>query len=70
MLLTLASGLLVFANLLIPTAIFVFAVGFFPHKPFLPGRSELYGGDRQGLPEPPFDKVIFMVVDALRRYDL
>ncbi|KAK3380313.1 alkaline-phosphatase-like protein [Lasiosphaeria ovina] len=59
--------LLVAANALIPVAIFVFATGFFPYKPLLPGLAE-YGplpeyGDP---PAPPFDRLVFMVVDALR----
>ena len=55
----------VIANILIPVAIFVFAVGFFPYKPFLPGKARFKDGDVRGA---PFDKVIFMVVDALRRF--
>ena len=56
--------LLALANLLLPVAILVFAKGFFPYKPFLPGIAT-----SDGLPsEPsPFDKIILMVVDALRR---
>ena len=64
-----ASILLAIANLLIPVAVLIFATGFFPYKPFLPGLAkfqELKYGDP---PEAPFDKVIFMVVDALRRSD-
>ena len=62
-----SSILLAIANLLIPVAVLIFAKGFFPYKPFLPGLAkfqELRYGDP---PEAPFDKVIFMVVDALRR---
>lgn len=58
--------LLILANLLIPIAVLTFATGFFPYKPFVPGLAEyeqtIYG-------EPPaaqFDKIVFMVVDALR----
>ena len=69
MLLTLSTSLLIVVNLLIPTAILIFAGGFFPYKPFLPGRSHYHGGDIEKVPDPPFDKVIFMIVDALRRYD-
>jgi len=66
--------LLTLANLLIPVAIFIFATGFFPYKPFIPGLAtyEELGGDDafgQGRKEPPrapFDKLVFMVVDALR----
>jgi len=56
--------LLIAANILIPIAILVFASGFFPYKPFLPGLAIEIGES----PEAPFDKVVFMVVDALRRY--
>lgn len=66
--------LLALANLLIPVAILVFATGFFPYKPFMPGLAEYeelpFGGkdvdDLQQPPEAPFDKLVFMVVDALR----
>lgn len=60
--------LLTLANLLIPVAIFVFATGFFPYKPFLPGRATFQAPQNSGQSaSAPFDKVIFMVVDALRR---
>lgn len=63
---TLATLLLVVANLLIPVAIFTFATGFFPYKPLLPGLAQ-YGDSQYGLPPAaPFDRLIFMVVDALR----
>ncbi|KAI1641831.1 alkaline phosphatase-like protein [Daldinia loculata] len=58
--------LLVAANLLIPVAILLFAVGFFPYKPFLPGLAEYQSLDYGSPPEAPFDRLIFMVVDALR----
>ncbi|KAF2847226.1 GPI ethanolamine phosphate transferas-like protein 2 [Plenodomus tracheiphilus IPT5] len=66
--------LLTLANLLIPVAILVFAAGFFPYKPFMPGLAQyedlaIYGGedhDVQKQPEAPFNKLVFMVVDALR----
>ena len=63
--------MLTIANLLIPTAILIFATGFFPYKPFITGRAS-YGDGKDGKNDnkyetPPFDKVIFMVVDALRR---
>ena len=54
----------VIANLLIPVAICIFAIGFFPYKPFIAGKASFGGED---VPSPPFDKVVFMVVDALRR---
>lgn len=70
----LRTVLLALANILIPVAILVFATGFFPYKPFMPGLAqyEELGWDRefgegwQSPPEAPFDKLVFMVVDALR----
>lgn len=63
---TLSTVLLVAANLLIPVAIVVFASGFFPYKPLLPGLAT-YGDSQYGPPpSAPFDRVVFMVVDALR----
>jgi ethanolamine phosphate transferase 2 subunit G len=60
--------LLTVANLLVPIALLTFASGFFPYKPFLPGLAEWMDTSPDPGPEPPFDKVVFMVVDALRRY--
>lgn len=70
------KALLALANLLIPIAILVFATGFFPYKPFMPGLAEYedvtwiseHGESNEVLqhPEAPFDKLVFMVVDALR----
>ncbi|KAJ4987461.1 gpi ethanolamine phosphate transferase 2 [Stagonosporopsis vannaccii] len=68
------KALLALANLLIPVAILIFATGFFPYKPFMPGLAEYEelktnakdGGSMQHPPEAPFDKLVFMVVDALR----
>lgn len=61
------APLLVIANLLIPLSIVIFATGFFPHKPYLPGlaRHDSHGLDP--APSAPFDRLVFMVVDALRR---
>jgi ethanolamine phosphate transferase 2 subunit G len=59
--------LLIVANLLIPIAILTFASGFFPYKPFLPGLAKYEDLGFGQLPKAPFDKVVFMVVDALRR---
>ncbi|KAF1985913.1 alkaline phosphatase-like protein [Aulographum hederae CBS 113979] len=58
--------LLALANLLIPAAVLVFAKAFFPYKPFLPGLAEYQVLDYGDPPPAPFDKVVFMVVDALR----
>jgi predicted AlkP superfamily pyrophosphatase or phosphodiesterase len=56
------------ANALTTCAILVFAAGFFPHKAFLPGLAAWPAGQDESQMSPPFDRVIFMVVDALRRY--
>lgn len=64
--------LLSLANLLIPVAILVFATGFFPYKPFIPGlatHDKLGWDEKMGWKQPSnerFNKVVFMVVDALR----
>lgn len=68
---------LTLANILLPVAVLTFASGFFPYKPVLPGLAhfEEEGGpdgvgeaDENGRARAAaaFDKVIFMVVDALR----
>ncbi|KAF4634614.1 hypothetical protein G7Y89_g3507 [Cudoniella acicularis] len=57
---------LLVANVLIPVAILTFASGFFPYKPFLAGLAQYEPLEYGAPPEAPFDKVIFMVVDALR----
>ena len=58
--------LLLAANLLVPLAIGIFGKGFFPYKPLLPGLAR-YEDHGFGPAAPaPFDRVIFMVVDALR----
>jgi hypothetical protein len=64
-----ATLLLVAANILVPIAILVFATGFFPYKPFLPGLAEFRatGPSGHGPPAAPFDRLVFMVIDALRR---
>jgi ethanolaminephosphotransferase len=59
--------LLTIANVFIPLSILVFATGFFPYKPFLPGLAQFEELDYGPPPEAPFDKIVFMVVDALRR---
>lgn len=61
---------LTLANLLLPIAVLVFAAGFFPYKPVLPGLATFEEQDEHGHAgergAPVFNKVIFMVVDALR----
>jgi len=60
------------ANVLLPIALLVFASGFFPFKPLLPGPAVFEGDEKEqeiwvsGQPEAVFDRVVFMVVDALR----
>lgn len=56
------------ANILIPIALLTFASGFFPYKPFLSGLAQYEALEYGSPPEAPFNKVVFMVVDALRRY--
>ncbi|KAM0719194.1 hypothetical protein Q7P37_005099 [Cladosporium fusiforme] len=62
---------LTLANALLPIAVLVFALGFFPYKPVLPGLADWEeddaGSSEAGVRgDAPFDKVVFMVVDALR----
>jgi ethanolaminephosphotransferase len=60
--------LLLVANLLIPVAILIFATGFFPYKPLLPGLATYDSVSEYGEPpEAKFDRIVFMVIDALRR---
>lgn len=64
----LALGL---SNLLLPIAVLIFATGFFPYKPFLPGLATFEDVQETAVgnveqPEAVFDRVVFMVVDALR----
>ncbi|OAX81140.1 hypothetical protein ACJ72_04523 [Emergomyces africanus] len=54
------------ANLLFPLAILLFASGFFPYKPFIPGLATFSEEGNDIRLSAPFDRVIFMVVDALR----
>jgi len=59
---------LIIANVLIPLAVVIFASGFFPYKPFLPGLATSQD-EQEGIQlasEAVFDRVVFMVVDALR----
>ncbi|KAK2024357.1 GPI ethanolamine phosphate transferase [Colletotrichum zoysiae] len=60
------ATLLTVANILIPLAIVTFASGFFPYKPVLSGLAQYETLDHGPPPAPPFDRLIFMVVDALR----
>lgn len=64
---SLQYAFLVLANSLIPIAIFTFASGFFPYKPFLSGLASYETLSFGPPPKALFDRVVFMVVDALRR---
>ena len=62
---------LTLANLLLPVAVLIFATGFFPYKPVLPGLADWdddaeVGAEDGTSAHAPFNKVVFMVVDALR----
>ena len=59
--------LMIAVNTTVISALLLFGIGFFPHKAFIPGKAEWPGGASQGPIDAPFDKVILMVVDALRR---
>ncbi|KAF3483593.1 phosphoethanolamine transferase 7 [Arthroderma uncinatum] len=52
--------------ILFPLALLLFASGFFPYKPFIPGLAAFDEQDSGSRPSPIFDRVVFMVVDALR----
>lgn len=56
------------SNILLPVAALIFATGFFPYKPFLPGLATFEDVEEFGKEQPDaiFDRVVFMVVDALR----
>jgi len=62
-----ASIVLGAANLVLLLACVIFASGFFPYKPFLSGLAEYKTAHWGSPPKAHFDKVVFMVVDALRR---
>ncbi|EWC48276.1 hypothetical protein DRE_02380 [Drechslerella stenobrocha 248] len=55
-------------NLLLIVAVLVFAKAFFPYKPFLPGLAQHadYHVDGQAPAPAQFQKIVFMLVDALR----
>ncbi|EXJ72454.1 uncharacterized protein A1O5_04958 [Cladophialophora psammophila CBS 110553] len=63
---TLRNAALVFSNIVLIAALLIFAKGFFPHKAFLPGLATWPTTSEAGARPSPFDRVIFMVVDALR----
>lgn len=57
------------ANILIVVAISIFSSGFFPYKSLLPGLATFDETNIDTVAPKVFDRVIFMVIDALRRYD-
>ncbi|EPS39021.1 hypothetical protein H072_7217 [Dactylellina haptotyla CBS 200.50] len=59
---------LVAGNLLLIVSVLVFAQAFFPYKPFLQGLAQHADYHDEGqVPAPPqFDKIVFMLIDALR----
>ncbi|KAJ5932714.1 Alkaline phosphatase-like alpha/beta/alpha [Penicillium verrucosum] len=61
-----SSWATVIANLLIPVGILTFSSGFFPYKPLIPGLANFDETGENVTAPAVFDKVIFMVVDALR----
>lgn len=65
----LSTASLIIANLLVPLSLFTFATGFFPYKAFLPGKATFNDSLIDHVEVPVFDKLIFMVVDALRRLE-
>ncbi|KAK4945601.1 major facilitator superfamily transporter protein [Elasticomyces elasticus] len=54
------------ANVILIASLLVFARGFFPHKAFLPGLATWPPNSDASARSAPFDRVVFMVVDALR----
>jgi len=63
---TFGKTAIVLANISLITALHIFATGFFPHKAFLQGLATWAQGSQAAVRSAPFDRVIFMVVDALR----
>ncbi|KAJ6264722.1 GPI ethanolamine phosphate transferase [Drechslerella dactyloides] len=55
-------------NLLLVVAVLLFARAFFPYKPFLPGLAQHADYHAAGQAPAParFEKLVFMLVDALR----
>jgi len=68
--------LIVFSSILQLVGIAFFARGFFPYKTVLPGFATGHGPqdfldlglEPVGPPEKLFDRLVFIVIDALRRY--
>lgn len=54
------------ANVFVIASLVIFAKGFFPHKASLPGVAQWPAASGASTRAAPFDRVVFMVVDALR----
>lgn len=54
-------------NAFMVISLIIFASGFFPYKSFQSGRASFSETDNFNATSSPFDKTIFMLVDALRR---
>lgn len=59
---------LLFTNTLMIISLLIFASGFFPYKSFQSGKARFSAAEELMSIPPLFDKMIFMVVDALRRF--
>lgn len=64
-----AGSSVLILNLLLLIALLVFASGFFPYKAVLPGHTSFSAEEEKLAQHAPFERVIFMVVDALRRFE-
>lgn len=64
-----SSHTLLLTNSLLFVSLVIFALGFFPYKAFLPGHATFTAEEASLAQQAPFDRVVFMVVDALRRFD-
>ena len=64
--------LLLAANLLIPLSVLIFFTGFFRGSPRTSTRHESEMSEIQSArsDSAPFDKVAFMMIDALRRFEI
>lgn len=64
--------LLLAANIMIPLGVVIFFAGFFRGSSRSFTRNELELSEIQSatLDSAPFDKVVFMMIDALRRFDI
>lgn len=59
--------LLLAANLLVPIGALIFMTGYFRGRPSTPTPAEVITDPGVTADSAPFNKVVFMVIDALRR---